>query len=550
MPTYVIGHKNPDTDAICAAIGYADLLRRTSLPEAEAARCGELNARTLFALEEAGLPAPKLVMDVRPTAGQVARRDVIAGHVEDSIREAFDRMRGPRLRTLPVLDDSGRVAGMVSLQKLVDLLLPDESNGSGARVVDTSLRRLAKGVDGEILHGERLDEEQSYIMTVGAMRAVDFTQRLADYPRERVVLVVGNRPSIQQPAIDYGVRAMVLTGGYDLDPALLEAARKRGVTVVRSPHDTASTTLLIKSSKRVTHAVQTDFLRFGEGALIEKIRAEVGPTPYTLFPVVDDEGLLLGVFSKSDLIDPPRTRLVLVDHNELAQAVNGVEEADILEVLDHHRLGGGLVTREPIRFINEPLGSTSSLVAKQFRARGLEPSPAIALCLASGVISDTLHLTSPTTTPEDGELLAWLGRLAKVDLKRYAERFFAAGSALQVQTAAQVVRGDCKEFREAGWKFAVAQVEELGLERFWDRKAELRQALESLRTEKGLDFACLFITDITRHTSVMLAAGEEKVLDAIDYPRLEPGLFELEGVVSRKKQLLPHLIGLLHGIAR
>lgn len=550
MPTYVIGHKNPDTDAICAAIGYADLLRRTSLPEAEAARCGELNARTLFALEEAGLPAPKLVMDVRPTAGQVARRDVIAGHVEDSIREAFDRMRGPRLRTLPVLDDSGRVAGMVSLQKLVDLLLPDESNGSGARVVDTSLRRLAKGVDGEILHGERLDEEQSYIMTVGAMRAVDFTQRLADYPRERVVLVVGNRPSIQQPAIDYGVRAMVLTGGYDLDPALLEAARKRGVTVVRSPHDTASTTLLIKSSKRVTHAVQTDFLRFGEGALIEKIRAEVGPTPYTLFPVVDDEGLLLGVFSKSDLIDPPRTRLVLVDHNELAQAVNGVEEADILEVLDHHRLGGGLVTREPIRFINEPLGSTSSLVAKQFRARGLEPSPAIALCLASGVISDTLHLTSPTTTPEDGELLAWLGRLAKVDLQHYAERFFAAGSALQVQTAAQVVRGDCKEFREAGWKFAVAQVEELGLERFWDRKAELRQALESLRTEKGLDFACLFITDITRHTSVMLAAGEEKVLDAIDYPRLEPGLFELEGVVSRKKQLLPHLIGLLHGMAR
>jgi manganese-dependent inorganic pyrophosphatase len=550
MPTYVIGHKNPDTDAICSALGYADLLRRTGMPEAEAARCGELNARTTFALGEAGQAAPRLVMDVRPTAGQMARRDVISADVDDSFREAFDRMRGAGLRTLPVLDGDRQVVGMLSLQKMVDLLLPDTGRKGEARVVDTNLRRIAQGVDGEILHAVALDDEQPYLMTVGAMRAVDFAKRLTDYPRERIVLVVGNRPSIQEPAIDYGVRAIVVSGGYGMEEGLLARARERGVTVICSPHDTASTTILIKCSKRVTHAVQRDFVWFDAQAPVEKIRAEVAATSLTLFPVLDEDGRLSGVFSKSDLVDPPLTRLILVDHNEFGQAVNGVEQAEILEVLDHHRLGGNLVTREPIRFINEPLGSTCSIVAKLFRQRGLVPEPGIALCLATGIIADTLHLTSPTTTPEDREILAWLGECTGRDLKAYADAFFSAGSVLQVQAAEDVTRGDCKEFVEQGWKFAIAQVEELGLERFWDRKEELRAALEGLRRERGLDFACLFITDISRHTSVMLACGDPRVVEAVDYPRLEPGLFELEGVVSRKKQLLPHFISLLRGLPR
>jgi len=549
-PVLVIGHKNPDTDAICSAIGYADLLRRTGTPEAEAVRCGEINARTAFALAEAGLPAPRLVMDVRPTAGQIARRDVITARADESLREAFARMRGPALRTVPVLDAEGRVTGMLSLQKIVDLLLPETGNKAQARIVHTSLRRMAQNLDADILHSVHLDDEEPYLMTVGAMRAADFTRRLSEYPRERIVLVVGNRSSIQEPAIDYGVRAIVVTGGWGLEPALLERARARGVAILASPHDTASTTLLIKSSKRVTHAVSRDFIHFDPNTPVEKIRAEASATSATLFPVLEADGRLFGVFSKSDLVAPPLHRLVLVDHNEFSQAVNGVEQAEILEVLDHHRLGGNLATREPIRFINEPLGSTCSIVARQFRQHGLTPDPSIALCLATGLIADTLHLSSPTTTPEDRSILQWLGTLTGRDWAVYAEAFFAAGSALQALGADAVVRGDCKEFSEAGWKFAIAQVEELGLERFWPRKDELRTALESLRAERGLDFACLFITDIGRHISVMLTVGDSQVVAAIDYPSLEPGLHELEGVVSRKKQLLPHLTGLLDGLSR
>lgn len=549
-PVLVIGHKNPDTDAICSAIGYADLLRRTGTPEAEAVRCGEINARTVFALAKAGLPAPRLVMDVRPTAGQIARRDVITARADESLREAFARMRGPALRTVPVLDTDGRVTGMLSLQKIVDLLLPETENKAQARIVHTSLRRMAQNLDADILHPAHLDDEEPYLLTVGAMRAADFIQRLSEYPPERVVLVVGNRNSIQQPAIDYGVRALVITGGHGIDSALLERARARGTAVLSSPHDTASTTLLIKSSKRVTHAVTRDFIHFDPHTPLEKIRAEAAASSATLFPVLDAEGCLLGVLSKSDLVDPPLHRLVLVDHNEFSQAVNGVEQAEILEVIDHHRLGGNLTTREPIRFINEPLGSTCSIVARLFRQHGLTPDPAIALCLATGLIADTLHLTSPTTTPEDRTILQWLGTITGQDWVAYAEEFFAAGSALQALSADAIVRGDCKEFSEAGWKFAIAQVEELGLERFWPRKDELRAALESLRAERGLDFACLFITDIGRHISVMLTTGNGQVLAAIDYPTLEPGLHELEGVVSRKKQLLPHLTGLLHSLAK
>jgi len=551
MPTYVIGHKNPDTDAICSAIGYADLLRRTGMPEAEAARCGELNARTAFALEQAGVPAPKLVMDVRPTAGQMAHRAVISAGVDESFGEVFDRMRGPGLRTLPVLDASGHVLGMLSLQKMVDQLLPDSSKDpTEARIVDTNLRRMVKALGGKFQNEVDIDEEVPFILTVGAQRAAAFGERLGEFPLERTILVTGNRPTIQKPAIDFGVRALIVTSGYEIEPNLLAQAKAKGVAVIVSPHDTATTTILIKCSKRVTHALQKDFVRFAPTDPIEKIRAMAATTGITLFPVVDENDKLVGVFSKSDLVYPPLTKLILVDHNEFGQAVNGVEQAEVLEVLDHHRLGGNLVTREPIRFINEPLGSTCSIVTKMFLQRGLIPSPEIALCLATGLISDTLYLTSPTTTAEDKELLVFLGKAAQRDLKEYAERFFAAGSVLQVHSAAEVVRGDCKEFKEAGWKFAIAQVEELGLERFWERRAELQQALENLAKEKGMDFACLFITDITRHVSVMLAAGHARVLEAIDYPRLDGGVFQLEGVVSRKKQLLPHLIGLLQGMTK
>jgi manganese-dependent inorganic pyrophosphatase len=238
----------------------------------------------------------------------------------------------------------------------------------------------------------------------------------------------------------------------------------------------------------------------------------------------------------------------LVDHNELSQAVKGAEDAEILEVLDHHRIGGGLKSTQPIRFINEPVGSTCTLVAKQFRAAGLTPRPGIALCMASGIISDTLFLRSPTTTDVDREILEWLAGLCDVDLEQYAKEFFEIGSALRNCTPAEIVREDCKEFTESNTRFSISQIEETGFDLFWDRKEELRTALEELAAKNRLHFSALLVTDVVRNGSLLLLSHESEAWDEINYPYLDRGLYELPDVVSRKKQLLP-LIAQLIGTA-
>jgi len=545
MPTYVIGHKNPDTDAICSAMGYADLLRRTHTPEAEAARCGEPNARTLYTLEQAGLESPKLLMDVRPTAGRICRRDVISAHEDETLVQAFDRMREHDLRSMPVLRRDHEMVGMFSFQKTINLLLPGSRTGTEVRAVTSTLEHIRVAVHGRFQHAHDEKREQTWFMSVAAMSAQSFAERLKEYDPTKILLVVGNRPTIQQSAIAYGVRCLIVTGNYELTPELLDLARAKQVSVITSPQDTATTTLLIKCAQRVVYALNEEYAAFAESTLVAEIREKVRDIHQDLFPVMDEHGRLTGVFSKSDLVNMPRTKLVLVDHNEFSQAVTGVEEAEIVEVIDHHRLGGNLVTREPIRFINDPVGSTSTLVTRMFRLQNLTPTPPIALCLAAGIISDTLHLTSPTTTDVDRDMLAWLDTLSPVPLKAFSEGFFAVGSPLQIHTPEEVLKADCKEYEENGWRIAVSQVEELGLTRFWSRKEELKYTMQQMLQSRKLDFVCLLITDITLHDSLLLAVGAERVVSSIDYPKLDPNLFELKGVVSRKKQLLPALMRLL-----
>lgn len=550
MPTLVFGHKNPDTDAICAALAYADFLRRTDRPDAEAACCGEINARTLFALQQARVEPPRLIMDVRPTVSQVAQREVIFAHEGESLHTAFNRMRQKELRSLPILNGEGTLVGLVSITKLVSLLLPDYEQIEHARDIQSSLCRICEVLKGDFQHVHEPEREEEFLLSVAAYSAEKFTDKIRQYPPDRLLIVAGDRPTVIKPAIDYGVRGLIITGGYNISAELLELARQRNVTVISSPHDTASTTLLVKCAKRITLALESEYTAYNEHTLIKPLRHALQDSAQPIFPVLNDSGKLLGVFSKSDLVNPPASQLILVDHNEFGQAVSGAEEADILEVIDHHRLGGGLTSREPIRFINEPLGSTCTIISRMYRQRQLQPTPDIALCLAAGIISDTLHLTSPTTTEVDRDILQWLGTLTEIPIKQFAEQFFSTGSALQVNTPAAVVGADCKQYEENGWKVAVAQVEELGFDHFWPKKDELAVALEDLQRSRQLDFACLLITDITTHDSYLLCAGNERLIAAIDYPRVDANLYHLEGIVSRKKQLLPHLCNVLGKIQR
>lgn len=547
MTTFVFGHRNPDTDAICSAIAYADLLQRTTRPDAIAACCGTPNQRTAYVLKRAGVPTPRIVMDVRPEVFDLCGREPITAKRGEVFYEVYQRMKDHDVRAVPIVDENRRVVGLLSLLQLMDLIFRDDADPLKTRTVKTSLGKIREILGGSFqheLHPNQLDE---LLVMVGAMSAGGFTERMQRFPAERLIVVCGDRPTIQLPAIEHGVRALVVTGGYSLSDGLVELAKSRGVAVIQSPYDTATTTMRIKSSQFIDSAIDTDFVVLPAKLPIEEARLKTERVNEPIFPVVNDAGILVGVVTKSDLVHPPKPKLVLVDHNELSQAVTGAEDAEILEVLDHHRIGGSLKSTQPIRFINEPLGSTCTLVARQFRAAGLTPSAGIALCMASGIISDTLFLRSPTTTAIDKEILVWLEELSQVNLQQYAKEFFEIGSALRNCAPAEVVREDCKEFTEHGIKFSISQIEETGFDLFWDRKDQLREALEELCQHQRLDFCALLVTDVVSNGSLLLLSKESEAWDEINYPCLDRGLYELPDVVSRKKQLLPLLAQVLRG---
>jgi manganese-dependent inorganic pyrophosphatase len=380
------------------------------------------------------------------------------------------------------------------------------------------------------------------VLVVAASSVETSRQRAMQFKSHDVALVTGDRPEIHALAIELGARCLIITGGFKPWDSILDQAKAKDVAIICSPHDTASTSQLLRFSRPIGEALTEDFLSFGSRAPLKEIVHAVQSSAQPLFPVVDEETRhLIGVFSKSDLIDTPRAKLVLVDHNEFAQAVAGADEAEIIEVIDHHRLSGNLRTKEPIRFLNEPVGSTSTIVGIMYRMGNAAPDKGTAICLCAGIISDTLHLTSPTTTSTDKDILSWLASIGGIDSAQFVKDFFAAGSMLRENTPDRALESDRKVFEENGWHISISQIEELGLDEFWKREKDLQAALQALLEKHSLHFACLMVTDITRHHSVLLVAGDQRVIDAIDYPQAKEHVYDMPGVVSRKKQLFPYM---------
>ncbi len=473
-PFYVIGHKNPDTDAICSAIGYAALLQAVGEERhAVAARCGEISQRTKWVLERAGFEPPVLITDVRTNASMIAHREVIKLTTNDTFLTAYRRMLAAEIRCVPVEDEKGELCGILRYIDLLRLLLPADTEGLSVRTVHASLSHLAATLQAESLGaGEKLPEcEEDLILLVGASSQETIEARLKQAQKEgnigQFLVICGDRPIVQRSAIDFGSRALLVTGGNPVSPEICQLAKTKGVVLLRCAQDTASASTLIRCSRTVRHVMERKFLTVCPLEPVSRLRKQLGTSDQDLFPVVDRvTGKMFGVISKSDLVDPPRIRLALVDHNEYAQAVNGVEEAEVTEVIDHHRLAGDLVSREPIRYLNEPVGSTCTLVGRKFFHRGLMPQPGVAMCLCAGIVSDTLCLTSPTTTLLDREMLTWLSGVAGVDAEKFTEEFFAVGSLIANGTPEEILNADRKEFAERGLNVSISQVEERDLHGF------------------------------------------------------------------------------------
>jgi manganese-dependent inorganic pyrophosphatase len=539
----VIGHRNPDTDAICSAIGYAEFKRRTGMAEAVAARCGDTNDRIDFVLNTFGVPAPKFVADVSPKVADVMQRKILSVRPDSTAAEAIQLMDEKNVRVLPVLDEQRKCRGLLSLFKLSKFLFPAVSRDAGrqnSREVVASLASLARTIAGTLVTGFETECEEELILMIGAMGLESFAARLEKFPPEKCCVIVGDRWDIQNVAIREGVRVLIVTGGISVDPKTVESARKKNVSVITSPHDSSTTASLCRAALAVRHVLNEEFLCFRETAPLAAVREEATSSGYLAFPVLDNEGQTVGILSKTDFIKTVTRKLILVDHNELSQAVQGADEVEIIEILDHHRIGA-LSTPQPILFRNEPVGSTSTIVAGEFFRNHVELPRPIAGLLLAGVVTDTLNLTSPTTTPRDAEILRRLEDIAQVNAREFTEKLFASGSLLTLKSAPQAITTDCKEYAENGGKFSVAQIEEIGFEQFWQRKDELLNALEAYRASRACLFSALLVTNVTTQNSLLLVVGDEKFIRRIDYPRLEPGIYELLDVVSRKKQLLPYL---------
>jgi manganese-dependent inorganic pyrophosphatase len=536
----VIGHRNPDTDAICSAIGYAEFKRRTGLAEAVAARCGDTNDRIDFVLKTFGVEPPRFVADVSPKVRDVMGRNLVNVLPDTPIVEALATMDENNIRVLPVLDEERRCAGLVSVFKISQFYQPGMRRLFESRRVLASLVGLARSLSATVVHAVKPRHEEDLTLMIGAMSLDSFRERLLTYEPERLLVVVGDRQDVQQLAIEHRVRCLVVTGGLEISAELEAMAKRFDVSVLISPHDTATTAMLCRAAITVQHMLDDEFATFRDDEPLRTAERIAIGKPFAAFPVVDEQERVVGVLSKSDFLKKVDRKLILVDHNELSQAVNGADEVEILEIIDHHRIGA-LATQQPIYFLNDPVGSTSTIVADCFFRNGVELPKPIAGLLLAGLVSDTLNLTSPTTTARDSSVLRRLEEITGVNAAQFTEKLFSSGSILISKPAAQAITADCKEYVERGRKFSVAQIEEIGFDNFWKCKAEVLAALENYRNRRDYYISTLLVTDVVQQDSLLLVAGPTDFLNIVDYPEVEPGIYELDDVVSRKKQLLPYL---------
>jgi len=544
MPLYVIGHRNPDTDAICAAIGYADLLRRKGKPEALAARCGPVPARTAWVLKQAGVPKPVLLDDVNATAEMICRKKVVKVNENDTFLSTYHLMVENGVRSIPVVNAENELRGILKFLDLLQLLMPTSTDAESVRRMPASPIKIQDTLKADSV-GAPLDRlEKEIVLLVGASSSETVGKRLkkavAKGDVSSYVVMCGDRPTVQRIAIEFGIHLLVVTSSFEVAPDLILLAKEKGVSILRCYQDTATVVKLIRCSRMVKNALNQEVLKVMADDSVQGLRKALAAHSQDLFPVIDPgDDSLMGVISKSDLIDPPRIRVVMVDHNEYSQAIEGIEAADVVEVIDHHRLAGDIMSREPIRYLNEPVGSSSTLVAREYRYAVVEMPRGIAMCLIAGMVSDTLNLTSPTTTDLDRETLQWLCQIADIDAAEFTHDFFASGSMLAHGTGADAVGEDRKVFEESGAKVSISHVEESGLELFAGKQDELLASLDSLVAHKGYDLALLIITDINIHHSVLLASGDKRIVDALPFERDADGVFQAPGVVSRKKQVFP-----------
>jgi len=550
-PVLVVGHRNPDADAICSAIGYAAFKHAQGKPHYQAVRCGNSNARIDAILSRFNVPLPPFVGDVTPRVSDIMNPNTRKISERETCAHALEMIDYYDVRALPVVTDDNVLRGLITIFDLGEFFTPQPKEPRKMRHVHTSIQDIVDALKADVLNIHEAEQAEDLFVRIGAMDIKsfgEFSDREGIKP-EQSIIVVGDRRDIQEKSLDLGVRLLVITGGLSVDEAIVNRARKEKVSLIVSAYDSATTSWVIRTATRLSPLISKQVFSFHREEKLAMVKRRIADAFAPLYTVIDDEGHLLGVFSKTDILKPVNTRIVLMDHNELSQAVPGAAEVTIEEIIDHHRLGNP-PTQQPILFRNEPVGSTCTIVAGLYQTAGLDPEPEIAGVLMGGLIADTLNLQSPTSTARDAELLPWLAKIARVSVNDLAEVIFSSGSVIVSQTPEEVITSDCKVYHEGELSFSVSQVEELGYSNFWKNADALKNALEEYRQREELYFASLLVTDINRQDSLFVLAGPPEFADQISHaPTEHPGVFDMPSVVSRKKQLIPYLTSLVKTVA-
>ena len=531
---YVTGHRNPDTDSIAAAVAYAELLGRLDLNNSYVpVRLGEVNAQTRWVLERSGAPEPDFMGHIMLRVRDVMQSQFARAPDSDSVRAAGLAMAREDAAVVPVIDEDDELVGIITERALARRYIRESRETSSLVDTPTAVRAIVNVLEGEALLGA--DQEVAGRVWVMAR---DANADTGIGPGD--VVVVGDRPDAQRLALDCGAALVVVSNGVSPTEDVLDLARAKGAAVVLSPLDSYVTGRMITLSAPCRSVMDGDPLTVRPDDLIADISESVKDIHYRAAVALDSACRPVGLVTHVDLVNPKRRRVVLVDHAEAAQSVPGVEEAEIGEILDHHHIGS-IETTVPVRATFDPVGSTATLVVERFRQNGMEPSRSSATLLLGAVLSDTVILNSPTTTPRDHAAVEYFERTLGLDAREFGREMFEATADISDIPAEDVVTRDAKHYEvEGGKTLCIAQIETVGTN-VLNRRDELRAAMDDLRERREYVCFALMITDIIAQGTSLLVSGEQaRVERALGEPD-GGGVIDLPGVMSRKKQLAPRL---------
>ncbi|HEX6026551.1 MAG TPA: putative manganese-dependent inorganic diphosphatase [Solirubrobacter sp.] len=536
---YVTGHRNPDTDSIASAVGYAELMRRVD-PRNEyvPVRLGDINDQTRWVLDRAGASEPEFLPHVMLRVRDVMRREFPQASEGEPIREVGRLMARANLDLVPVVDDSGALTGVMTERSLARRYIR-ESREPSELDAPTQVGAIARVLQGRVVGGDERAELSGQIwclaMDVGSLPSeIDAGD----------VAVVGDRADAQRAAIELGIGLLVTSNGTVPSDELLALARERGVVVVSSPLDSYVTARMITLSAPCRALLDPEPLTVRPDDLLSDVADEVKEVHYRAAVAVDSRRHPIGLITRTDLVGPEPRRVLLVDHAEQAQSVPGVEQAEIVEILDHHHIGS-IETTIPVRATFDPVGSTATLVIERFRQNGMEPSRPTAILLLGAIMSDTVILNSPTATERDHAAVEYLGRVLALDPIEFGRDMFVSTSNLAGVPAEAIVTRDAKEYEvDGGHTIAIAQVETVG-QGLGERRAELLEAMREARERRGYALFALMVTDILAKDTELYVSGDTGPIEQAFGVTAQDGVIPLPGVMSRKKQVAPKVLAAL-----